>query len=169
LSIIKQILIVFLLSPYSIVKAQEIERKIPKKAAIYSALIPGLGQSYNKKYWKIPIIYIGLVSSAYYIKESHESYNLYKNIYLDRISGDNSDQFQGQYSDIDLITLTNHHRRNREISILCYTGIYILNIIDASVSSHLFNYDISDNLSLNIQPIYSSEKEAACLLLSFNL
>ena len=169
MSIIKQILIVVLLSSWSCMKAQEIERKKPKKAAIYSAIVPGLGQAYNKKFWKIPIIYTGIISSAYYIKSSNESYELYKNIYLNRIDGDNTDQFQGQYSDTDLITLTNHHRRNREISILCCIGTYLLNIIDASVSAHLFDYDISDDLSLNIQPIYSSEKEAACLLLNFNL
>lgn len=158
-----------LLISCSLVKSQETERKKPKKAAIYSAIIPGLGQAYNKKYWKIPIIYTGLISSAYYIKSSNESYTLYKNIYLNRISGNNTDQFQGQYSETDLKTLTNHHRRNREISILCCIGTYLLNIIDASVSAHLFDYDISDNLSLNIQPIYSSENEAACLLLNFNL
>ena len=169
MSIIKQILIISLLSSYGVLKAQKTERKNPEKAAIYSAIIPGLGQAYNKKYWKIPIIYTGLISSAYYIKNSNESYTLYRNIYLNRISGDNSDQFQGQYSDIDLITLTNHYRRNREISILCCIGTYLLNIIDASVSAHLFNYDISDDLSLNIQPIYCSEQEAACLLLNFNL
>ena len=169
MSIIKQILFFCLLSSFSIVKAQKKERKIPEKAAVYSAIIPGLGQAYNKKYWKIPVIYSGLITSAYYIQTSNESYTLYKNVYLSRISGENSDQFQGQYSNTDLITLTNFHRRNREISILCFIGTYLLNIIDASVSAHLFNYDISDDLSLNIQPIYSSEKEAACLLLNINL
>ena len=78
---------------------------------------------------KIPIIYNGIISSACRYS-SNESYELYKNIYLNRIDGDNTDQFQGQYSDTDLITLTNHHRRNREISIFVVAGTYLLNIID---------------------------------------
>ena len=164
----KQILIVFF-SACTILSAQEVENKIPKKAGLYSAIIPGSGQFYTKKYWKIPIIYAGLITSAYYIKESNDSYQLYRNTYLNRIQGDNSDNFQGQYSDADLTTLTNYYRRNREISILCFLGTYILNIVDASVSAHLFNYDISDNLTINIQPIYLSNEKTTGLLFSFNL
>ena len=164
----KQILIVFF-SACTILSAQEVENKIPKKAGLYSAIIPGSGQFYTKKYWKIPIIYAGLITSAYYIKESNDSYQLYRNTYLNRIQGDNSDNFQGQYSDADLTTLTNYYRRNREISILCLVGTYILNIVDASVSAHLFDYDIGDDLSLYIQPIYFSEGHAAGLSLYFNL
>ncbi len=149
--------------------AQEIEKKIPRKAGLYSAIIPGAGQLYTKKYWKIPIIYAGLITSAYYMKESNNSYQLYRETYLNRISGNNSDVFQGQYSDTDLITLTNYYRRNREISILCFLGTYILNIVDASVSAHLFNYDISDDLSLHIQPIYFSKENTTGIALSFNL
>ena len=164
----KQILIVFF-SACTILSAQEVENKIPKKAGLYSAIIPGSGQFYTKKYWKIPIIYAGLITSAYYIKESNDSYQLYRNTYLNRIQGDNSDNFQGQYSDADLTTLTNYYRRNREISILCFLGTYILNIVDASVSAHLFNYDISDDLSLHIQPIYFSKENTTGVALSFNL
>jgi hypothetical protein len=169
LSAIKQILILFLCSAYTIVSAQAIEKKCPKKAGIYSAVVPGAGQFYTKKYWKIPIIYAGLITSAYYIKESNNYYELYKNTYLNRLDGNNSDEFYGQYSNSELITLINHYRRNREISILCFFGTYILNIVDASVSAHLFDYDISNDLSLRIQPIYFSKENATGLSLSFNL
>ncbi len=169
MSIKKQILVLLLLSAYTIISAQEIISKNPKQAGIYSAIIPGAGQAYTKKYWKIPIIYAGLITSAYYIKESNTSYQLYRNTYLDRNEGSNSDEFYGQYSNADLITLSNHYRRNREISILCLVGTYILNIVDASVSAHLFDYDIGDDLSLYIQPIYFSKGHAAGLSLYFNL
>ena len=169
MSIRKQIFIVFFWSTCTILSAQEKENKIPKKAGLYSAILPGAGQVYTKKHWKIPIIYAGLITSAYYIKESNDSYQLYKTTYLNRISGDNSDEFQGQYSNDNLITLTNHYRRNREISILCFVGAYILNIVDASVSAHLFDYDVSDDLSFHIQPVYFSKENATGLSLYFNL
>lgn len=167
--VIKQILIVLSCGAYTFISAQETEYKFPKKAGIYSAILPGAGQVYTEKYWKIPIIYGGLITSAYYINESNNLYQLYKKTYLNRLSGINSDAFQEQYSDENLTTLTNHYRRNREISILFFLGTYILNILDASVSAHLFNYTISDDLSLQIQPIYLSKEKATSLLLSFNL
>tara|TARA_B110000116_G_C16423762_1_gene397367 strand:- start:86 stop:568 length:483 start_codon:yes stop_codon:yes gene_type:complete len=151
------------------ISAQETGYKFPKRAGIYSAILPGTGQVYTKKYWKVPIIYGGLITSAYYIKESNDFYQLYKTTYLNRLAGNNSDEFQGQYSDADLTTLADHYRRNREISILCFVGTYILNIVDASVSAHLFDYDVSDDLSLHIQPIYFSKENAAGLSLCFNL
>ena len=61
--------------------------KIPKRAGLYSAILPGAGQVYTKKYWKVPIIYAGLITSAYYIKESHDLYDLYKQTYLNRLAG----------------------------------------------------------------------------------
>ena len=169
MSSLKQIIIIIFCSTYTIVVAQKIENKNPKKAAIYSAIIPGTGQIYTEKYWKTPIIYAGLITSAYYIKKNNESYQLYKNTYLDRINKNNSNYSYPEYSNSDLRTLTDYYRRNREISILCFFGSYILNIIDASVSAHLFHYDISDNLSLHLQPIYLSSEKSTGLSLCFNL
>lgn len=151
------------------ISAQNKDSKIPKKAGIYSAIIPGAGQFYTKKYWKIPIIYAGLITSAYYIKQSNDHYQLYKNTYIKRVNDNPSDEFNQQYSDADLITLSSHYRRNREISILFFAGTYILNILDASINAHLFNYDISEDLSLNIQPLYFLKEDATGLSLSFNL
>ena len=167
LSIYKIIIIV--LGSFTIATAQEKNIKIPKKASLYSAIIPGAGQFYTKKYWKIPIIYAGLVTSIYYIHENNNSYQLYKTTYLNRLENDNSDEFYETYSNADLKTLSDYYRRNREISILCFVGTYLLNIIDASVSAHLFEYDVSDDLSINIQPIYLSKENTTVLSLSFNL
>ena len=93
LTILKRITILFLLGFSQLVFAQENRKKIPKKAAIYSAILPGSGQFYTKKYWKIPIIYGGLITSGYYIKESNDLFTLYKNSYSNRISGEVSDNF----------------------------------------------------------------------------
>ena len=169
MSIKQQIIIFFLCITYTNATAQKINQKIPKRAGIYSAIIPGSGQIYTKKYWKVPIIYAGLITSAYYIKENHNSYRIYKEAYLNRLNENNSDVFQNQYSDLDLKTLTDYYRRNREISILLFTVTYLLNIVDASVNAHLLDYDISDNLSINIKPEYLIKDNINLLTLSLNL
>ncbi|OUV76028.1 MAG: hypothetical protein CBC83_01630 [Flavobacteriales bacterium TMED123] len=152
------------------IKAQDISKPIqsPKKAALLS-LIPGAGQVYNKKYWKVPIIYAGLITSAYYINDNHNQYKAYKKAYLIRIDNDphTNDEYVGQYSSNDLIILKDFYRRNREISILCFVSVYILNILDASVGAHLFNYDISENISLNVSPL--SIKDFSGISLTLNL
>ena len=140
---------------------------MPKKAGLYSAILPGSGQVYTKKYWKVPVIYGGLITSAYYINESNDLYQFYKSTYLNRLDGDFSDNLN--YSDSDLRTLTEHYRRNREVSALLFTLTYILNIIDASVNAHLFDYDVSEDLSLHIHPVYFSKENASGISLSFNL
>ena len=143
--------------------------KIPKRAGLYSAILPGAGQVYTKKYWKVPIIYAGLITSAYYIKESHDSYDLYKQTYLNRLNGNRTDEFINIYDEGDLLILTEHYRRNTEISALLFTLTYILNIVDASVSAHLFDYDISEDISLHIQPIYMGKENTNGLSLTIKL
>ena len=148
-------------------EAQKSLIKIPKRAGMYSAIIPGAGQMYTKKYWKVPIIYSGLITSAYYFKENHDLYDLYKGTYLNRLDGNNSDNLD--YSNTNLITLTEFYRRNREVSALLFTLTYILNIVDASVSAHLFDYDVTEDISLHFQPIYMAKENANGLSLSIKL
>ena len=167
MSVLKKILIAFFVGFSFTTSAQEYGEKIPKKAGLYSAILPGSGQVYTKKYWKVPVIYGGLITSAYYINESNDLYQLYKSTYLNRLDGDFTDNLN--YSDSDLRTLTEHYRRNREVSALLFTLTYILNIVDASVNAHLFDYDVSEDLSLHIQPVYFSKENASGISLSFNL
>ena len=148
--------------------AQDSNVKIPKRAGLYSAIVPGLGQIYSGKSWKVPIIYGGLITSAYFTRDNHNLYELYKTTYLNRLEGNRSDDFT-YYSDNNLLTLKDYYRRNREISVLLFTLTYILNIVDASVSAHLFNYDISEDLSLYIQPSYIIRDNAHALSLYINL
>ena len=165
--IIKYIFIAIFLTFASTCEAQKSLIKIPKRAGIYSAIIPGAGQVYTKKYWKVPIIYAGLITSAYYFKENHDSYDLYKSTYLKRLDGNTSDNFN--YSNTDLITLTEFYRRNREVSALLFTLTYILNIVDASVSAHLFDYEVTEDISLHFQPVYMVKENANGLSLSIKL
>ena len=167
MSVLKKIFLALFIIVSATSSAQEYGDKIPKKAALYSAILPGAGQVYTKKYWKVPVIYGGLITSAYYINESNDFYQLYKSTYLNRLDGDFTDNLN--YSDSDLRTLTEHYRRNREVSALLFTLTYILNIVDASVNAHLFDYDVSEDLSLHIQPVYFSKENASGISLSFNL
>ena len=165
----KNILIACLFLFASAIMAQESVMKIPKRAGLYSAIIPGAGQVYTKKYWKVPVIYAGLITSAYYTAENHNLYDLYKQTYLNRLGGDRTDEFSNTYTDANLLTLTEHYRRNREVSALLFTLTYVLNIVDASVSAHLFDYDVSEDISLHIQPIYMAKENASGLSLSIKL
>ena len=129
----------------------------PKKAALYSAILPGLGQAYNKKYWKIPVLYAGEGVMWYFIIDNNRQYQTYKNAYRIRLDGDSTtiDQFTDTYADEDLRLLKNFYRRNRDLSYIVAGMIYVLNIVDASVDAHLFYFNVSDDLSLKISPAFS--------------
>ncbi len=126
----------------------------PKKATIMSACLPGLGQIYNRKYWKVPIVYAGLGGAAYGYFWNHNKYTTYRDAYVVRTDGDSStvDEFDGFYSESNLLDLSNYYRRNMELSVVIFTFVYIINIIDAAVDAHLYDFDISDDLSMRVQP-----------------
>ena len=142
----------------------------PRKATIYSAVLPGLGQAYNKKYWKIPLIYIGFGTIGYFINWNNENYQLFKTGYQHLTDNDPETQdylkieaVRRNNYDLDNTTQFNnlrtalsqqqdYYRRNRDLLIISFIGFYGLNIIDASVDAHLYNFDISDDLTLNWQP-----------------
>ncbi len=126
----------------------------PKKATIFSAVIPGLGQAYNQKYWKIPIIYTGIGACTYFFISNNSEYKVLKKELQFRFLQDslNLNPKYTTYSDQNLISLKNYYQRNQELSIIVGIVFYALNIIDASVDAHLFSFDVSDDLTLNIQP-----------------
>ncbi|MDQ3052004.1 MAG: DUF5683 domain-containing protein [Bacteroidota bacterium] len=128
----------------------------PRKATILSAVLPGAGQAYNKKYWKIPIIYAGFTALGYFVVTNNNEYSIYKDAYKTRLDGNEFtvDEFVGIYADEDLVTLKNYYRRNRDLSVIGIGLLYVLNIIDATVDAHLFHFNVSDELGLNITPGY---------------
>lgn len=119
----------------------------PSKAAFYSAVVPGLGQAYNKKYWKIPIIYAGMATAIYFYIDNNNNYHDYRDAYKRRLAGYSDDEYQG-ISNETLIRAQRTSRRNRDTSMAIAVGIYLLNIIDANVDAHLRQFNVSDDLSL---------------------
>ena len=136
-------------------KAQLIQKvKSPKKASIYSAILPGAGQVYNQKYWKAPVIYLGIGTALYIANWNNKEYLHYRKAFEQRTDTDEStiDSYVGTYSESNLITIKNYHRKNRDLGYIITVGIYLLNILDASVDAHLFNFNVNDNIGVQLQP-----------------
>lgn len=123
----------------------------PAKATLYSALLPGLGQAYNKKYWKMPIIYVGLGATVYFGIWNNQQYNTYSNAFDIQEAG-GVDEFGNYYSPQNLITLQNYYRNNRDLAVVLGVLVYGLNILDANIDAHLFDFDVSDDISLRASP-----------------
>lgn len=124
------------------------------KAALFSAVLPGLGQAYNHKYWKMPIIYGGFGTLIYFVSSNNSQYQKYVKAIKFRNDGDAStvDEFP-RLSNEDLTARKDFYRRNRDLSYI-FTGVlYVLNIVDAYVDSQLMDFDVSDNLSLRTGPV----------------
>lgn len=119
----------------------------PAKAAFYSAVLPGLGQAYNGRYWKIPIVYGGLGVGIYFYIKNDDQWNRYRDAYKARLAG-RKDEFEGRLTKDALIRAQEFYRKNKEMSILVTAGIYILNIIDANVDAHLQQFNVSEDLTL---------------------
>ena len=125
----------------------------PAKAAMLSSAFPGLGQIYNKKYWKLPIVYGALGASIYAITFNQDQYKIYEQAFYSRTDDDQTnDQFEGVYDERQLIELQNFYRLQRDLSIILGALAYGLNILDAYVDAHLMYYDVSDDLSLRWEP-----------------
>ncbi len=128
---------------------------VPKRAGLFSALLPGLGQLYNRQYWKIPVIYAGLGVAGYFIVTNQNSYQEYRKAYIGRLTGDLSNETANTllYSSDQLKTLQDGFKRYLDITVLI-TGVgYTLQILDAVVFAHLKNFDISEDISMKMQPM----------------
>jgi hypothetical protein len=119
----------------------------PTKAAIYSAAIPGLGQLYNRKYWKMPIVYAGM-GAATYLMLDQRSKTKELNLQFEKAYSINRDTIL----DANLIAQRDNHRRMRDFGILAITAVYALQIIDATVDAHFFRFNIDQSLSAKIAP-----------------
>jgi len=136
----------------------------PAKAAFYSTILPGLGQAYNKKYWKIPIIYAGMGVGIYFYIQNDNDYNRFRDAYKRRLAGYTDDEFWGGneepiVSTDRLIDAQKDSSKNKNLSIVVTGVFYLLNIIDANVDAHLKQFNVNEDLSLepnfNINPINS--------------
>ena len=127
----------------------------PTKATIMSACLPGLGQVYNKKYWKVPIIYAGFGVMTYFIYTNADEYINYKCAYIESAQGTMNGNYSylvQRYTTADLLSTREYYRRNLEISILLTAVWYALNILDAVVDAHLYTFNISDKLTMRVEP-----------------
>ena len=122
----------------------------PRKAAVFSAILPGLGQVYNKRYWKVPIVYAGFGTFAFLIQFNQKGYNKWKQAYIDFPDYDLEYDFPLTLDQID--RTKNSYKRYRDLSIIGTAGFYLLQIIDATVDAYLFDWDVSEDISLKIEP-----------------
>jgi hypothetical protein len=127
-------------------KSIEIDPLTPAKAAFYSAILPGLGQAYNKKYWKIPIVYGAIGTSLYLYVDNKQKYNDFRDAYKSRLAG-NPDPDYDYLSDTQLISAQEFYQRNASLSGLFVIAFYVLNIIDANVDAALIQFNVNQNLS----------------------
>ncbi|WP_435577617.1 DUF5683 domain-containing protein [Gilvibacter sp.] len=128
----------------------------PSKAAFYSAVLPGLGQAYNKKYWKIPIVYAGIGTGIYFWIQQDQEYDRFRNAFKRRLAGFTDDEFFGDgetplVSNDRLIDAQRQAQKNKDISLIVAVAFYLINIVDANVDAHLRQYNINDDLSLTPQ------------------
>ena len=149
-------------------------KPIPKKAVIYSAIFPGLGQIYNRKYWKLPLIYGGIIGLSYGISWNGQYYSDYKSAYsgiavesprenfdkwrdmtnlpsntdLSSISDSDIERYKSQFK-----RKKDFYRRNRDLCIIGIVAVYAVSMIDAYVDAQLFDFDISPDLSMKVEPV----------------
>ena len=144
----------------------------PAKAAFYSAILPGLGQAYNKKYWKIPFVYGAIGTGIYFYDSNNKNYNRARTAYKLRIN-DKPDEFDGTngnilLSDDALIRAQKSYKKDRDLSLLVTIGIYFLQIIEASTNAHLLQHNVDDNLSFSPQIIQNSVTNKSVVGASIN-
>lgn len=133
-----------------------------KKATTLACIFPGAGQVYNRSYWKVPFVVGGFATMAYCIDWNNRGFQRFKKAYAlladyeqnpDKYPNGPTDEFQGRYSSDYIKNLRDNYRRNRDLCIILTGALYVLQIIDAHVDAHLKDYDVSDDLSINLEPL----------------
>jgi len=156
-----------------IVVREEIDPLRPSKAAFFSAILPGAGQAYNKKYWKIPIVLGAIGTGVYFYVRNDKQFDRYRDAYKRRLAGFKDDEFSDAsgnplISDDGLIRAQQQFRRNKEVSLLVTIGLYALNIVDANVDAHLLQFNVDENLSLSPHYQYNQMENTSDLGVTLN-
>jgi hypothetical protein len=155
------------------VKRKPFDPLRPSKAAFYSAILPGLGQAYNKRYWKIPIVYAAIGTGIYFYVDNRKEYNRYRDALKRRYAGFTDDEFWGDgntaaISNDALIRAQKTFRRNKDLSLLLTILAYTLNIVDANVDAHLLQFNVDDNLAIKPNLQFDNIDASSNLGLSLN-
>ncbi len=140
----------------------------PKRAGLYSAILPGLGQFYNRQYWKVPVIYAGLAVAGYFFVDNLNNYQSYRKAYVARINNPYyTDKYTNIYSSEQLQQLQNDYNKFLDMTVL-FTGIgYTLQILEAMTGAHLKNFDISRDISMQVQPMVRPEAVGLGMVFNF--
>ncbi|MEQ9286711.1 MAG: DUF5683 domain-containing protein [Cyclobacteriaceae bacterium] len=137
----------------------------PNKASLYAAVFPGLGQIYNRQYWKLPFVYGGLMLFGHYINNRHVLFNAFRNAYLAETDGDDStiNPFEGRFGSATTLERNAESlRRDRDYLMVLGTLYYLLSIVDAHIAAHLSEFDVNDDLTFQIRPsMYSGNRYTA--------
>ncbi|QLG44081.1 DUF5683 domain-containing protein [Costertonia aggregata] len=155
---------VIILKDSVFVEKKKINPLAPSKAAFYSAIFPGLGQIYNKRYWKVPIVYAAIGTGAYAYIYNNQQYNDVRDAFKSRRAGFTTDEFydlnpnddriptEPDIDNDDLQDFQERFQRDRDLALLITIALYGLNIIDANVDSHLKQFNVDDKLSMDFKP-----------------
>jgi hypothetical protein len=134
-----------------------IPRHSPYRATLLAAALPGAGQLYNRQWWKLPLLYGGTLTLAYFISYNNTFYIRYRDRTLELLQTSGTTSATQTATNQTLLqryrSIRDNARRNRDLSIILSCVLYALNIVDASVAAHLRDFDLSDNLSLRIKPV----------------
>lgn len=147
----------------------------PKRAMWLAIVLPGAGQVYNRKYWKLPIVYGGFLGCIYAWRWNNQMFRDYSQAYMDIMDDDPNTQSYNQFLHLGMqITDENkeryqnlfkrrkdYYRKYRDLSIFCMIGVYALSVIDAYVDASLSQFDISKDLSLKIEPSVMNDRRSA--------
>ena len=123
---------------------------LPARATLYSALLPGLGQIHNGDYWKLPIIYGGFIACTYFISSNNNQFKRFS--YMYRETNNPESPLHNEWNSSQILYLKDTYRRWRDYSILATLGVYVFNIIDANVSAHMQDFDVSENITASVSP-----------------
>lgn len=139
-----------------------------KKAGMYSSILPGLGQTYNRQYWKVPIVYAILGTAGYFIGYNYNRYSVFRQSYIAAIDGDPATKGEYfQYEAGDLQRLQNQAKKDLDVLVLLTSVGYALQIMDAVASAHLKNFDISRDISMKVKPMVQSNFIGMGLVMNF--
>jgi len=150
----------------------EFDMLSPARAAFYSAILPGLGQAYNKKYWKIPVVYGALGTGIYFYDLNNNNFNRARTAYKLRLNG-KPNEFDGEdgnifLSDDALVRAQKSYKKDRDLSLLVTVALYVLQVLEASTNAHLLQHNVDNNLTLSPQIIKHATINKSVVVASLN-
>ncbi|MFA5245109.1 MAG: DUF5683 domain-containing protein [Pedobacter sp.] len=127
---------------------------MPRIAARRSAILPGLGQIYNKRWWKVPLVYGGFFGIGLVYEFNQRNYKIFlkEAQFRQENPGKTQNPLYAPYTTEGIINIKDAYRRNRDLSILGGLGFYAINVIDAYIDAKFFRFDLSDELSIQVKP-----------------